>query len=248
MEEWEPRFTYHGFRYVELTGWPGVPSVDDIDGRAVHTDLATAGMFECSNELLNRIQQAARWSTVSNFHGFPTDCPHREKCPWTGDASLSAEQVLLNYSPASAYAKWMDDIADVQRPNGQIPGIAPTGGWGYNWGSGPAWDSALTHIPWYVYLYTGDPGILEDHYEHMKRLVDFTGTMATDDSVSFGLGDWCPPVGEPDAHPCPTSVTSTAYYQAGASLVARAADLPGKTDDAARYAELAGRIRKAWQR
>jgi len=248
QEQWEPRFTYHGFRYVEITGWPGTPSLEDIDGRVIHTDFAPVGAFECSNALLNKIQTAARWSTVSNYHGVPTDCPHREKCGWTGDASLSAEQVLLNYAAATAYAKWMDDIADVQRPNGQVPGIAPTGGWGFNWGSGPAWDSALTHVPWYVYLYTGDPSVLEAQYEHMKRLVDFTSTMATNDTVTFGLGDWCPPGSDPNGHPCPTAVTSTGYYYAGASLVAQAAKMLGKADDAARYAELAARIKKAWQK
>ena len=247
VEQWEPRFTYHGFRYIEVTGWVGELTPADIDGRVVHTDFASAGSFECSNDLLNKIQTAALWSTVSNYHGIPTDCPHREKCGWTGDASLSAEQVLLNYAPTTSYAKFMDDIADVQRPSGQIPGIVPTGGWGYNWGSGPAWDAILTHIPHYVHLYNGDSSLIEAHFEHMKRLVDFTGTMATGHIVSFGLGDWCPPGSQWDTFPCSVALTSTAFYFAAADLVAQGARLLGKGLDAARYGELAGEIRKAWR-
>ena len=113
-EEWEPRFTYHGFRYVQVTGFPGAPTLDDLAARVVHTDFATHGEFSCSNELLNAIQSCARWSTLTNYHGIPMDCPHREKTGWTGDGLLSTEQTLLNFDPMTAYAKWMQDMRDCQ--------------------------------------------------------------------------------------------------------------------------------------
>jgi len=247
VEEWEPRFTYHGFQYVQVTGFPGTPALDSLVGRVVHTDLESRGEFECSNVLLNSIQKCARWSTLTNYHGIPTDCPHREKNGWTGDASLSAEQVLLNFDPVTAYAKWMRDFADVQRPSGQLPGIVPTGGWGFNWGSGPAWDSAMILIPWYVYLYRGDVSLLEDMYENMKRYVDFMTSMSEEGIVDFGLGDWCPPVGGPADHQCPVAVTSTAYYYVDTQIVAKAAALLGKKEDAERYSNLAGNIREAFR-
>ncbi len=248
VETWEPRFTYHGFRYVQVTGFPGAPTLDNLRGRVVHTAFDRRGQFECSNDLLNRINHAVIWTTVSNYHGIPTDCPHREKNGWTGDAHLSAEQTLYNFNAQSAYTKWMDDFADVQRPSGQLPGIVPTGGWGFNWGSGPAWDSAYTHIPWYLYRYCGDVGILARHYAGMKRYVDFLGTIADGHIVHFGLGDWCPPVGSAESHACPADLTNTAYYFADAHIVSRVAELLGKTADARKYARLTEQIREAFLR
>lgn len=248
VEVWEPRFTYHGFQYVQVTGFPGTPTLDNLRGRVVHTDFETRGEFECSNELLNRIQQAARWATVSNYVGIPTDCPHREKNGWTGDAQLSAEQVLLNFDPMTAYTKWMADFKDVQRKSGQLPGIVPTGGWGYNWGSGPAWDSAMILIPWYMYLYCGDKAILENVYDNMRRYVDFMTTMATDGILEFGLGDWCPPEGGASGHKCPVWVTSTAYYYVDTYILSRIAELLGKDGDANRYAQLAQSIRDSFRK
>ena len=247
-ERFEPRFTYHGFQYVQVTGFPGTPDDDTITGVTVHTDLQPRGGFECSNPLLNAIQQAARWSTLGNYHGIPTDCPHREKNGWTGDAHLSAEQVLLNFDPATAYRKWLRDFHDVQRESGQLPGIIPTGGWGFNWGSGPAWDSALILIPWYLYLYQGDRAVLAENYPYMKRYVDYLTSMATAHTVNFGLGDWCPPTGGAGDHKCPTRVTDTAYYHVDASLLASIAALLGKPSDARRYGRLAEQIRTTFQK
>lgn len=247
-EVWEPRFTYHGFRWVQVTGFPGKPGLDALRGRVVHSAFESAGSFECSNELLNKIQKCTRWSYIGNFTGIPTDCPHREKNGWTGDALLAAETGLFNYRSAPAYIKWMTDFADEQRPSGQLPGIVPTGGWGYNWGSGPAWDSAYTHIPWYLYLYGGDKSVLEQHYAGMKRYVDFMTSMATGHILSFGLGDWCPPDGEPTSHKAPESLTSTGYYYANCLLISRAAELLGKKGDVRRYQALAAKIKKAFHK
>jgi len=248
MEVWEPRFTYHGFQYIQVTGFPGTPTLDNLEGRVLHTDLATRGEFSCSHELLNKIQTCARWSTLGNYHGFPTDCPQREKNGWTGDASISAEQVLLNFDPRSAYHKWLGDLRDAQRPSGQLPGIVPTGGWGYNWGSGPAWDSASILIPWYLYLYEGDTAILETHYESMKRYLDYMLTMTTDYTVDYGLGDWAAPNVESEKPGCPNAVTDTAYFFVHADVLRQTAELLGKKADARRFAALAGKVRQAFRK
>lgn len=244
-ETYEARFTYHGFQYVQVTGLSGEATKDMLEGRVVHTDLEPIGSFECSSELLNRIQQATIASTVGNYHGMPTDCPHREKNGWTGDAHLSAEQVLYNFEPAAAYTKWMDDFADCQRPSGALPGIIPTGGWGYNWGAGPAWDSAYVLIPWYLYLYRGDLEILCRHYDGMKKYLDFLGGLATDHIIHFGLGDWCPPSPGAESHKAPAELTNTAYYYTDTCIVARVASLLGKKGEARRFETLAKRIKAA---
>lgn len=247
QEIWEPRFTYHGFRYIEVTGFPGNPTLDNICGCVVHTAFDSSGEFECSNALLNKIQNCARWSTLTNYHGMPTDCPQREKNGWTGDALLSAEQVLLNFNPMTAYTKWMRDFKAVQRLNGQLPGVVPTGGWGFNWGSGPAWDSAMVLIPWYMYVYNADSSILNEMYENMKQYVDFMTSMSSEYLVDFGLGDWCPPIGGPDAYKCPTVITDTAYYYVDAEVVSKVARILGKAGDSEKYEKLARNIRNAFR-
>jgi len=249
VEVWEPRFTYHGFQYVQVTGFPGTPTVDSLRARVVRSAFPSAGTFECSNAMLNAIQQATRWAYVSNFVGIPTDCPHREKNGWTGDAQIAAETGLFNYAAAPAYEKWMRDFKDIQRPSGQLPGIVPTGGWGFNWGSGPAWDSAYLNIPWYLYLYCGDTAVLAEHYAGMQRYLEYMQRMATDGIVSFGLGDWCPPnSGDGYGHDCPIPVTSTGYYYSNCRTLARIAELLGKPKDAARYTALAEGVKAAFTR
>lgn len=243
-EVWEPRFCYHGFQYVEVTGWPGTPTLDNLRGRVVHTAFESAGRFECSNDLLNRIQACTRWSYVSNFHSIPTDCPHREKNGWTGDAHLAAEAGLYNFRAAAAYAKWMDDFADEQREAGDLPGIVPTSGWGYEWGNGPCWDSAYLIIPWLLYLYRGDVSILAAHYDGMKRYVDYLTAKAWRGLIPFGLGDWVPPFGQSADYTCPLALSSSGYCYYDATILSQAAALLGKADDAAEYAELAERTRR----
>ncbi|HTE19919.1 MAG TPA: glycoside hydrolase family 78 protein, partial [Armatimonadota bacterium] len=240
-ETWAPRFTYHGFQYVEVTGFPGTPTRESVKARVTHTAVRDAGEFVCSNPLLNKIQHATRWAFVSNLASIPTDCPHREKNGWTGDAHLAAEQAIYNFHPAAAYTKWVGDLADEMRPTGELPGIVPSSGWGYEWGNGPAWDSAYLLIPWYLYEYYGDTRILERHYEGMRRYVDYLTRRAKGGIVDIGLGDWVPP-----GATAPVEVTSTGYYYADTRIVARAAKLLGKTDDAAKYDALAESIRTAF--
>jgi alpha-L-rhamnosidase len=240
-ETWHSRFVYHGFQYVEMTGFPGKPTLDTLRGVFVHSAVPVAGQFECSNPMLNRVWHAGRWSYLSNLEGIPTDCPHREKNGWTGDAHLAAEQGLLNYAPAAVYTKWINDLGDEQRPTGELPGIVPTSGWGYTWGNGPAWDSAFLLIPFYLYQYCGETQPLRDHYEGMKRYVDYLTRKSKDGIVDIGLNDWAP-----FKTKTPADITSTAYYYRDARIVAFAADLLGHEADALQYATLAATIKQAF--
>ena len=241
LETWHSRFDYHGFQYVEVTGYPGKPALDTLRGLFIHSAIPVAGNFECSNPLLNKIWRAGRWAYLSNLQGIPTDCPHREKNGWTGDAHLAAEQGLLNYAPAGVYAKWINDLGDEQRPSGELPGIVPTSGWGYTWGNGPAWDSAFLLIPFYLYEYCGDTKVLRDHYEGIKRYVDYLTSKAKDGIVDIGLNDWAP-----FKTATPADITSTAYYYRDAQIVALTAGLMSNEADARKYNELAASIKQAF--
>jgi alpha-L-rhamnosidase len=244
METWEPRFTYHGFQYVQIH-IEGNAKIKTVEGRVVHTAFEKVGQFSCSDEIVNRLQQCTVWSYIGNFVGIPTDCPHREKNGWTGDTQLAAETGLFNFNAAASYRQWLDTMADAQRPSGQFPGIVPTAGWGYNWGSGPAWDSAFILIPWYIYLYTGDRLAIQTHYDAMRKYVDYCTSMADDHIVSFGLGDWC----HVDQNRIvETALTSTAYYYVDTLLLSRFADITARSADQKHYAELAAEIKKSFNR
>lgn len=229
-ETWRPRFMYGGFQYAQITGYPGTPSKDSIVALVEHTDLPAAGSFKCSNDLLNGIQHATWWSYVNNFIAHPVDCPNRERNGWTGDAHLACETGLYNFDGAANYTQWMRDFRDEQKPGGELPGIIPTGGWGYKWGNGPAWDSAAILIPWAVYQFCGDRRILADQYPLMTRYVDYLTTRARNGIVDIGLGDWCPAKTK-----TPVNVTSTGYYAKDAQIVAQVARILGRNDDAQKY-------------
>jgi len=243
MERWHSRFTYHGFRYVEVTGVPGKLTADDIAIRYFHTDLPLVGRFESSNALLNKIWEAGRWSYLSNFFGIPTDCPHREKNGWTGDAHIALEQGLFYADGIANYHKWIGDLADEQGINGAFPGIVPSSGWGYQRYNGPAWDSAFLLIPWQLYEYYGDDSLLRENYEGFKKYVDYLGTRAHEHIVGFGLGDWAPWMTR-----TPVDVTDTGYYYRDAQLVATLARRFGHSKDEEKYSVLAADIRTAFNR
>ena len=240
-ERYASRFTYHGFQYIEVTGFPGKPTLDNFRARFIHSAVPRAGEFTCSNPMLNRIQRAADWAFLSNLQGIPTDCPHREKNGWTGDAHLACEQAQFNFFPAPVHQKWINDLGDEQKPTGALPGIVPTSGWGYAFGSGPAWDSAFLLIPYYQYLYYGDTENFRRHYDGMKRYVDYLTSRAKDGIVKIGLNDWAPWKTKTEA-----GITDTAYYYVDAKIVALAAELLGKKEDARKYTELAASIRSAF--
>jgi len=243
IETWCPSFMYHGFQYVEVSGLLEPPARDVITGVIVHTAMEPAGSFACSNRLFNDIQQAALNSYQSNFMGYPTDCPQREKNGWTGDAHLAAEMGLYNFKGQNAYTKWLGDIADEQRPSGELAAIVPTAGWGYFWGNGPAWDNAMVLIPWYLYQYSGDLRILQQMYPHIKKYVDYLGTRAEQNIVKIGLGDWAPA-----RTTTPAEITSTAYYYVDAVLLSKMAEIFGYTADKEKYAALASLIRLAFNK
>lgn len=245
VESWEPRFTYHGFRYVRVSV-TGAAEVRSIEARFVGTAFDSIGKITTSDETINQLQKMTRWSFRSNFVGIPTDCPHREKNGWTGDAAIAADTGLYNFDVGSSYAEWLQLLADCQRRNGQLPGIAPTGGWGFDWGSGPAWDCALFSIPYEIYLHTGDDTAIRQNYPAMKRYLDFCGTMESDGILAFGLGDWASPE-ECGKSPSP-ALTSTGYYYMDAKRISSFARLLGEPEEEAKYRDLAERVRAAFNR
>jgi alpha-L-rhamnosidase len=240
-EEWSPRFTYHGFRYVEISVKGKQPQIKEIVSCAVHTSFQDAGSFKSSSTLVNKIQESTRWSFKSNFVGFPTDCPQREKNGWTGDAQLACEAGLMNFLPVTAYEKWLADLRDEQQPDGSLCAIVPTPGWGYYWGNGPSWDIACIVIPWTLYEYTEDVQILRDNYQMMKRYVDYVKTKSPGFIADFGLGDWIPVKTE-----TPAAITSTAYFYFGANTVAKTAALLGDSENSKLYNELGSKIKNAF--
>ncbi len=244
-EVWESRFTYHGFRYVKVSLSGGGATIRKIEVRRINTDLDTVGELETDSTDLNRLQALTRTSFLANFVGIPTDCPHREKNGWTGDAQLACETGLFNFDVASSYLQWIDTLGDCQRPSGELPGIAPSAGFGYNWGNGPNWDGALFVIPHRIYLHTGDDTALRKHYEAMRRYLDFCDSVSEDGIVRFGLGDWCPPLDLPMVDPF---FSTTAAYYGLLMLFVEIATWFGNSDDATRYGEQARQIRDQFNR
>lgn len=240
-ETWHPSFVYHGFQYIEVRGLPAKPAEGTITALVIHTAFDSAGSFECSNKLFNQIQRNALVSYQSNFMGYPTDCPQREKNGWTGDAHLAAEMGLYNFKSQNGYLKWLHDIADEQRPSGELSAIVPSSGWGYFWGNGPAWDNAMVLIPWYLYEYCGDLRVLEFMYPHIKQYVNYLTQRSDNYIISFGLGDWAPA-----STKTPVEITSTAYYYVDAMLLSKMAGILGNEGDQKNYADLAEVIRNAF--
>jgi alpha-L-rhamnosidase len=190
---------------------------------------------------LNAIQAMTRNSFLGNYHGFPTDCPTREKAGWTADGYLAAETGLLNFDAFSAYSKWLDDILDCQREDGRVPDIVPTDLWGYN--GHFDWDCAIIYMPWYMYLYTGNQEPLERAYEGMKKCYEHYFAKAKDGILNNGRGDWCPA-----DTVTPRVVTTTAILADCARIIAHSAGLLENGADQAAYQERATMISSAFAR
>jgi alpha-L-rhamnosidase len=193
IESYVPTFTYHGFRYVKVTGITENQADSGLLTYLVmHSDIKSIGGFTCSDEIVNKLQEITRRSDLSNFYYFPTDCPQREKNGWTADAALSCEQMLLNFAPEVSYREWMCNIRKAQDENGALPGIIPTAGWGFEWGNGPAWDCVLAYLPYYVYKYRGETEmIVESSHAFMSYLHYLTTRTGEEGLIHIGLGDWC---------------------------------------------------------
>lgn len=241
-ETWEPRFTYHGFRYVEVTGFPGTPTLESIRGRVVHSAVEPVGSFAASKDVLNGIQRLITWGQKTNLHGIPTDCNQRdERMGWMGDAQGTAEEAIMNFDMAAFYTNFMRDIRDVQDAKGRLSDTVPHVWGGEN--ADPAWATAYPLIGWYMYQYYGDTRVLEEHYDAMKKYVEFLRSKAENGLVKFSsYGDWVA------IEKCPGAIVSSFYYLYDVRIQADAARVLGKAADAALYDKLAAEIRTAFNR
>ena len=241
-ETYEPRFTYNGFRYVVLKGLRRKPLPGDLVARRVRTAFDVIGSFDCSDPVFSELVAMGERAYMSNFaDGYPTDCPHREKNGWTGDASIASELAQYAFENTAAYRKWLVDLMDTQLPNGDVCAIAPTSGWGYSWGNGPAWDSALPVVAWNLYLYRGDADVLDSVYPALVRYLEFTATKADSGGlVKHGLGDWIPVAKMPSVE-----LTSSCYYYQAQRIASLTAALKGLAGDSAKWAASAERTRRS---
>lgn len=194
IEEYRPTFTYMGFRYCWVGGITEEQATKDLlTYEVMASDLKKNGDFSCSDEVINKLQKATYNADIANFYYFPTDCPHREKNGWTADAALSTEQMLFNLTPENSYREWLCNIRKAQRFDGALPGIVPTGGWGFHWGNGPAWDSALFYLPYYTWIQRGDTEIIKENTTAMMRYLNYISTRRDEKGlIHIGLGDWLP--------------------------------------------------------
>jgi alpha-L-rhamnosidase len=254
-ETWEPRFTYHGFRYAEVDGWPGELRADDVCAVVCHSDLERTGWFECSDPLVNRLHENVVWSMRANFVDVPTDCPQRdERLGWTGDIQVFAPPASFLYDVAGFLTSWLADLAAEQAdahgvvgffvPN-VIPG-EPT--------PGAAWGDAAVIVPWVLYQRFGDTGILGAQFESMRAWVDHLAGLAGEGRLwdrGFQFGDWLDPAAPPDrpaeARTSP-QIVATAYFARSAELLARAAGILGRSAEERTYGDLAAEVRAALNR
>ncbi|HEX2970548.1 MAG TPA: glycoside hydrolase family 78 protein [Bacteroidales bacterium] len=241
QETFRPRFNYKGFQFVEVTADNTVEiNKESLKGYFMHSDVPPAGRIYSSDTLLNKIWHATNSSYLSNLFGYPTDCPQREKNGWTGDAHIASETGLYNFDAITVYEKWLRDHQDEQQPNGVLPAIIPTSGWGYHWANGPDWTSTIAIIPWNIYLFYGDPALLEQCYPNIKRYVDHIDAMSPSGLTDWGLGDWIP-INSVTAK----ELTSSIYYYTDVLILSKAAGLLGKDEDREKYTALAVKIKDA---
>lgn len=239
-EVYEPRFTYHGFRYVELTGFPGTPKIDTVRGRVVHTAVRPVGGFSCSTPILNQLHRLVVWGQKTNLHSIPTDCPQRgERMGWLGDAHVTAEEAMLNFDMAAFYTNFLRNIRDAQDADGTIPDTVP-----HKWGrrpADPAWGAAYPLLCWYMYERYGDRRILEEHYEGVQKWVEYLRRRSENGLLSDSYyGDWVA------IEKTPGHLVSSFYYAYGAEILARMAEALGKKPDAEGYRNLAAEIKRAF--
>ena len=259
-EEWEPRFTFHGFRYVEVTGWPGdldrAAADGDVVARVYHTDLRPTGWFECSDQLLNRLHENIVWSMRGNFLDIPTDCPQRdERVGWTGDIQVFAPTASFLYDCDGMLTSWLADVAVEQLPDGTVPWYVPVIPAREVWTPilpGAAWGDAAVLVPWTLYERFGDTGVLAAQYDSARRWVDLLERLAGPARIwdqGFQLGDWLDPDAPPEdpgAGKTDKYLVATAYFGWSARHVAAMAEVLGRDDDARRYGQLADEVREAF--
>jgi alpha-L-rhamnosidase len=253
MEEWEPRFTLHGFRYVEVRGFPGEPTLESLEGHQVHSSVDESGEFFCSDSLVNQIHSNIRYTLLSSLQGYPQDAADRsERVGWLGDLNI-AQDYNVNFDMAGFWTKWLNDLHDSQKPSGQMPFITPIH-WRKTFDTYndiPVWQGVYPVLCWFTYLYYDDESVMVEHYESMKKLVDyFSRELAVNHIISIGLGDHMEP--QPDGTTSeaplntPAELTSTAWYYFITWIVAQAAEISGREDDHEHYSRLAEEIKDAF--
>ncbi|WP_435971688.1 family 78 glycoside hydrolase catalytic domain [Streptomyces sp. Qhu_M48] len=255
---WEPRFTLHGFRYAEITGWPGELDPRNVTARVYHTDMRRTGWFECSDPMVNRLHENVLWSMRGNFVDIPTDCPQRdERLGWTGDIQVFAPTASFLYDCAGMLDSWLADVGLEQLPDGTIPWYVPVIPGEPMWTPiqpGAAWGDVATLTPWVLYQRFGDLELLRRHYPMGRAWVDLVEKLAGPDRIwdaGFQLGDWLDPAAPPDdpaAGRTDRHLVATAYFAHSARHLARAATELGNTGDATHYDTLANEIATAFQR
>lgn len=253
-ETWKPDFYYRGARYLKIQrtqaeGGSGLPDIDSVEGIVVHNTAQPVGRFACSNELFNRIYRLVRWAQRGNMMSVLTDCPQREKLGWLEQDHLNGPALRYNFGLDTLFSKICRDMSDAQTAEGLIPDIAPE----YCKFSGsfrdsPEWGSACVLVPWQQYEFTGDPCLLNERYETMKRYVDYLAGKAKEGIIDYGLGDWYDIGPKPPgvAQLTPKALTATAFLWQDADILSKTALLLERKEDAVRYGELARRSREAF--
>ncbi|GAA2110677.1 alpha-L-rhamnosidase [Actinomadura alba] len=244
VEVFEPQFTFHGFRYVEVTGYPGDLRAEDVVGRVLHSDTPWTGEFACSDQIVTRLQSNIRWGQRGNFVSIPTDCPQRdERLGWLADAQVFLPTACRNADVGAFFARWMRDVVDAQDADGAFPDVAPR--LCVDREGAPAWGDGGVIIPWHLYRVYGDRRMLERSYAAMTAWVDHIHRHNSDlvwrHRVGNHYGDWL----QVDAE-TPRDLLATAYFARSAQIVAQAADVLGEHADAKRYGALHLAIRDAF--
>ena len=253
VETWNPRFSYHGYRYLELSGLKSEPNLDCVKTIVVHSNVQQRGEFECSNKQINTLHELAIRTMLSNTHGLPTDCPHRERCGWLGDAHTVAPFESYNFDLNNFWNKYLQDVHSTSSnyekktlyqklyntafyfaekksgipymisPGKRLCGVAS-----------PDWGTAVVQLPWFTYLFYGDDEPLRIYYDEMKQWVEHVEQLSMNDTlprkhiVPYGLGDWCPPGGN-ETIDCPIALSSTAFHYFDVSIMEKVANLLKKT-------------------
>jgi alpha-L-rhamnosidase len=243
-ESWEPKFTWHTFRRIEVIAQDLSLDKNSLKIKVVHTDVPFNGSFECSNPFFNKINDAYIKTQNANFHGsISSDCPHRERLGYTGDGQVIVESSIFSYDMRQFYQKWFDDMDDARnKKTGFVTHTAPFGGGG----GGPAWGSAYVIMPWTYFSYYGDTSVLTQHYAGMKRWVEYLETRTDKDGLvtreepdGWCLGDWCTPTNVE----VPAPLVNTAYFYHVADIMSKVATVLGKRDDSQAFANLAEGIK-----
>jgi alpha-L-rhamnosidase len=240
-DEFMAKFNYKGFRYVEVTSDKPIElNQNSLTAYFMHSDVPSVGNINTSSELVNKLWWATNNAYLSNLMGYPTDCPQREKNGWTGDGHFAIETALYNYDGITVYEKWLADHRDEQQPNGVLPDIIPTGGWGYGTDNGLDWTSTIAIIPWELYMFYGDSKPLADSYENIKCYVDYVDRTSPNHLTTWGRGDWVPVKSQSNKE-----LTSSIYFYVDTRILANAAKLFNKQEDLAYYTALAEKIKNA---